>query len=82
MTYNKIGMPELSLLRLLGGYPQGATEYHLVTRHNAAPSTIFRLVDAGLLHARTHQMAGFGWSVTRLMISGAGRVALKRAESQ
>jgi hypothetical protein len=82
MTYNnKIGVPEIALLRVLGGCPQGATEYHLVTRHNVAPSTIFRLVDAGLLHARTDRMAGFSWSVTWLMISGAGRIALKKAES-
>lgn len=83
MTYNnKIGAPEIALLRVLSGCPQGATEYHLVTRHNVAPSTIFRLIEAGLLHARTHRMAGFGWSVTRLMISVAGRVAFEKAGSE
>src|SRR6516162_9036456 len=79
---NKIGVPEIALLRVLSVCPQGATEYHLVTRHNVAPSTIFRLVEGGLLHARTHRMAGFSWSVTWLMISETGRVALKKAESE
>jgi hypothetical protein len=83
MTHNnKIGVPEVALLRVLSECPKGATEYHLVTRHNVAPSTIFRLVEAGLLHVRTHRLADFGWSVTWLMISGTGRVALRKAESE
>jgi hypothetical protein len=83
MTHsNQIGVLELALLRVLGACPKGATEYHLVTRHNVAPSTIFRLVDAGLLHTRTDRMAGFGWSVTWLMISGTGRAALEHTRWQ
>jgi hypothetical protein len=82
VTYNnKIGVPEVALLRVLGGCPLGATEYHLVTRHNVAPSTNFKLVDAGLLLAQTRRMAGFGWSITWLMISGAGHIVLTKAES-
>jgi hypothetical protein len=81
MAYNnKVGVPEVALLKVLGGCSQGATEYHLVTRHNVAPSTIFKLVDEGLLLAQTRRMAGFGWSVTSLVISGAGRIVLKKAE--
>jgi hypothetical protein len=83
MTYNnKIGTPEIALLRVLGACPKGATEYHLVTRHNVAPSTIFRLVDAGLLRARTDRMADFGWSVAWLILSQTGRAALEKAESE
>jgi hypothetical protein len=83
MTYNsKIGTPEIALLRVLGACPKGATEYHLVTRNNVAPSTIFRLVGAGLLHARTDRMANFGWSVTWLIISRTGREALEKAGSE
>ena len=53
-----------------------------MTRHNVAPSTIFKLVEAGLLHSRTQRMAGISWSATWLMISGAGRVVLNKAESE
>jgi hypothetical protein len=81
MTYNnKVGVPEIALLRVISGCPKGATEYHLVTRHNVAPSTIFRLIDAGMLDVRTDRM-DFGWSVAWLMISGTGRAALEKAES-
>ena len=80
--HHKIGVPEIALLRVLSGCPKGATEYYLVTRHNVAPSTIFRTVDAGLLDVRMHRTDGFGWSVTWLMISRTGRAALERAESE
>ena len=79
---NKIGVPEIALLRVLSECPQGATEYTLVTRHNVVSSTIFKLVEAGLLHSRTQRMVGISWSATWLMISGAGRVVLNKAESE
>ena len=78
---NNIGAPEIALLRALSRCPQGATESYLATRHNTAPSTIIRLVEAGLLHTRIHRMAGFS-SVSWLMISGTGRIGLKKAESE
>ena len=77
MRQQKIGEPEVSLLTLLDGCPDGATAYNLLTNHRVLMGTIHNLTERGLVHMRVNPVSGHSFSITRVFITCTGRAVLK-----
>jgi hypothetical protein len=69
----QINERELAVLGILDGCLAGASEYDLVKFHAVALSTIYRLIERGLIRPEERTI----WRTVWLQITEAGRAALK-----
>jgi hypothetical protein len=69
---------ERAALAILAGCPTGSTEHNLVTRHDVKQTTLYRLVERGLIRPEERKIRPpWNWPITWVLITAAGHEALK-----
>jgi DNA-binding MarR family transcriptional regulator len=73
-----INSTERKVLMMLAGCPTGATEHNLVSNHKIKRTTLYDLVQRGLIHPTERRIRPpYNFKIIWLSITPAGREALK-----